>query len=104
MLPVVLSRNGADWWIGRRLPQLLRRGGLEQVGVGVRVQADPSGHSRRTIIPDLARSLRKPLLEMGLASEAELDELDLEARTHLEDPETVAVLGHLFLAWGRKPI
>jgi hypothetical protein len=47
--------------------------------------------------------MRAQVLEMGLATEAELDELDAAARAHLEDPRTIAVFGHLFLVWGRKP-
>jgi hypothetical protein len=43
------------------------------------------------------------VLEMGLASAAELDELDTAARAHLEDPRTVVISGLLFLTWGRKP-
>jgi hypothetical protein len=43
------------------------------------------------------------VLEMGLASAAELDELDSAARTHLDDPRTVVMYGLLFLTWGRKP-
>jgi hypothetical protein len=41
---------------------------------------------------------------MGLANEAELDELDAAARAHLNDPSTVVISGLLFLAWGRKPL
>ena len=40
---------------------------------------------------------------MGLASAADLDELDAAARAHLTDPRTVVMSGLLFLTWGRKP-
>jgi hypothetical protein len=66
-------------------------------------QMYPPGNSRRTIPLDLVRSMRAQILEMGLASEAELNELDAAARAHLDDPRTVAMFGLLFLAWGRKP-
>ena len=36
----------------------------------------PAGHSRRTILPDLVRSLRPMILELGLSDEPELAELD----------------------------
>jgi hypothetical protein len=49
------------------------------------------------------RSMRPFVLEMGLASEAELEELDAAARARLEDPRTVAVSGLFYLVWGRKP-
>src|SRR5215469_10753772 len=103
ILPVVFGRNGADWHIGRRVPELFRQAGLTAVEVEARVQLYPPGNTRRTILADLLRSMRPNVLEMGLASEAELDELDAAARAHLEDPCTVAVSGLFYLVWGRKP-
>ena len=41
--PPVFSRNGADPWIGRRVPELLRQAGLEDIGVQVTAQAYPPG-------------------------------------------------------------
>jgi len=100
---VAFRRNGGDPWIGRRVPELLRRAGLEQVEVEARVQMYPHGNSRRTIRLDLVQSMRPQVLEMGLATAAELDELDAAARAHLDDPRTVVMSGLLFLTWGRKP-
>jgi hypothetical protein len=48
--------------------------------------------------------MRPQVLEMGLATAAELDELDAAARAHLDDPHTVVMSGLLFLTWGRKPV
>ena len=100
---IAFRRNGADPWIGRRVPELFRQAGLEQVEVEARVQMYPHGNSRRTIRLDLVRSMRPQVLEMGLATAAELDELDDAARAHLNDPRTVVMSGLLFLTWGRKP-
>ena len=100
---VVFRRNGADPWIGRRVPELLRQAGLEDVQVEARVQIYPPGNSRRTIRLDLVRGMRPQVLEMGVASVQELDELDTVARAHLQDPHTVEISGLLFLTWGRKP-
>jgi SAM-dependent methyltransferase len=47
--------------------------------------------------------MRPQVLEMGLATDTELDELDAAARAHLDDPDTVVMSGLLFLTWGRKP-
>jgi hypothetical protein len=94
---------GADHTIGRRVPELFRQAGLADAGVEARVQMYPPGNSRRTIRLDLVRSMRAQVLDMGLASEAELEELDASARAHLDDPRTIAVFGLLFLAWARKP-
>ena len=103
IFPVVFGRNGADPHIGRRVPELFRQAGLADVRVEARVQLYPLGNSRRTTRLDLVRSMRPYVLEMGLASAAELEELDAAARAHLEDPHTVVVTGLLYLAWGRKP-
>ncbi len=51
----------------------------------------------------MVSSLRPQVIEMGLATEAELDELDAAARPHLADPHTTVMSGLLFLTWGRKP-
>jgi hypothetical protein len=49
------------------------------------------------------RSARPVILELGLADEEELDDLDRAVREHLDDPRTL-VMPHLtFLVWGRKP-
>jgi len=103
IFPVVFSRNGADPHMGRRVPELFRQAGLADVGAEARVQLYPPGHTRRTITADLVRTLRPFVLEMGLATEAELDELDAGARAHLQDPCTVTVSDLFYLVWGRKP-
>jgi hypothetical protein len=54
--------------------------------VAVHAPAYPAGHSRRTIIPDLLRSLRPVILELGLCDERELAELDRAVRAHLATP------------------
>jgi ubiquinone/menaquinone biosynthesis C-methylase UbiE len=100
---VAFRRNGADPWIGRRVPELFRRAGLEDVQVEARVQMYPPGNSRRTVRLDLVRAMRPQVVQMGLATAAELDELDAAARPHLQDPRTVVMSGLLFLTWGRKP-
>jgi SAM-dependent methyltransferase len=103
LFPVVSARNGADPTIGRRVPELFRRAELQNVVVEARVHAYPHGHSRRTVRLDLVRAMRAQIIEMGLASQAELDSLDAEARAHLGDPDTVVISGHMFLTSGRKP-
>jgi len=101
--PQVFGRNGADPLIGRRVAELFRAAGLEDVEVDATARVYPAGHSRRTIRLDLMRSMRPQILELGLASEAELDHLDAAARAHLDNPRTV-VMPHLFcLTSGRKP-
>ena len=100
---VVFSRNGADAAMGRRVPELFRQAGLTDVGVEAKAQMYPPGNSRRTIRLDLVRAMRPMVLEMQVATEAELDELDAELRPHLTHPDTILMSGLLFLTWGRKP-
>jgi SAM-dependent methyltransferase len=97
------SRSGADLRIGRRLTELYRQAGLCDIEVVAHAPLYPAGHSRRTILPDLVRSLRPVILELGLADEHELIELDTEVRRHLADPHTVALMHLLVVTWGRKP-
>ena len=96
------SRNGADPAMGRRVPELFRQAGLTDVAVESRTQMYPPGNSRRTVRLDLVRSMRPVIVQLGLADQKELDELDAAVRAHIEDPRTVVMSGLLFLAWGRK--
>jgi SAM-dependent methyltransferase len=95
--------DGADTFIGRRLPELLRRAGLAGIGVEAKADIYPAGNSRRTIRADLVRSMRPKILAAGIASERELDEVDQAVREYLSDPDTLMLPHLLFLTWGRKP-
>ena len=97
------GRSGADPCVGRRLPGMYADARLADVGVTVHAGTYPVGHSRRSVIPDLVRSLGPAIIELGLASEHELIELDREVRRHLADPRTVMMPHLLFSVWGRKP-
>jgi len=97
------GRSGADPLIGRRLPELYRQAGLDDIEVVVHAPVYPAGHSRSTILPDLVRSLRPMILDLGLSDEPELTELDRAVREHLADPRTLALAHLLVVTWGRKP-
>lgn len=93
----------ADTFIGRRLPELFRQEGLVAIGVEAKADIYPAGHSRRTLLADLVRSMRPKILAAGIADERELDGVDHTVREHLSDPDTLMLPNLLFLAWGRKP-
>ena len=95
-------RAGADMRLGRRLTELFREAGLTDVGATVYASCYPAGHSRRTVIPDLVRSLHPVILSLGLAGERELAEVDAAVRAHLADPRTLIMPHLLVTAWGRK--
>jgi SAM-dependent methyltransferase len=103
MFAPVFTRNGADWRIGRRLAELYRAAGLQDVQVEALADVYPHGHTRRTIRVDLIRSMRPYVVELGLATETELDELFAEALAHLNNPEVVVMPSLSFLVSGRKP-
>ena len=103
LFDAAFRRNGADPFIGRRLPELYREAGLEDIGVEARAPVHPAGNTRRTARLDLVRSMRPMILERGLADEQELDELDRAVREHLADPNTLIMATLYFLAWGRRP-
>ena len=48
-------------------------------------------------------SAHQVIVKQGIASEAELDELDHAVREHLADPDTLVVPFMYFMVWGRKP-
>ncbi len=100
---IAFSRNGADPHFGRRLAELYRQAGLTDVTVEARAVVYPAGHSRRTIRADLVRSMHPQIIEMGLADQQELDELDTAARKHFKNPDVLVLPSLNFLAWGRKP-
>jgi ubiquinone/menaquinone biosynthesis C-methylase UbiE len=97
------TRAGADPFTGRRLTEMYRLAGLEDTEVRVHAGTYPAGHSRRTVIPDLVRSLHPMISELGLADEHELAELDRAVRRHLADPRTLMMPHLLVTVWGRKP-
>lgn len=103
LFTVAFSRKGADPLIGRRLAELYRDAGLDDVTIEARAGFYPLGHSRRTIRPDLIRALRSQILSLGAADEQELDELDAAAREHLANPDVVVVPHLYFLGTGPKP-
>jgi ubiquinone/menaquinone biosynthesis C-methylase UbiE len=104
LLALSFGRSGADPRLGRRVPEMLRQAGLEQVEVTVHAACYPVGHSRRTLLPDLVRSLRPALLDQGLTSERELAALDVALRAHLADPR-VLMMPHLLVSVvARKPL
>jgi len=96
-------RAGADPLTGRRLTGMYRRAGLTDIQVKVHANAYPAGHSRRTLLPDLVRSLHPVIRELGLAGDAELAVVDGVVRRHLADPDTLMMPHLLFAVWGRKP-
>ena len=103
LLAMAHRQDGADSYVGRRLPHLLATAGMADIAVEARAPVYPPGHPQRTLCPDLVRNLRPRILRWGLIDERELDRLDHAARLHLDDPETLSVPVTYFVARARKP-
>jgi SAM-dependent methyltransferase len=103
ILHAAYRADGADLSIGRKLTLLLGDAGLSDVGTDGRADVHPAGHARRTLLPDLVRSVSAKVVEGGIASRDELAQLDRQVRQLLADPATLTMSCLYFLAWGRKP-
>ena len=102
MFPIVFSRNGADWRMGRRVAELYCAAGLVDIRVDTRGEVYAKGHTRRTIRVDLLRSMRPFIVEFGLATDSELDGLFNVALAHLDDPDVIVMPAVTFLVSARK--
>ncbi len=97
------QRNGADPFLGRRLPRMLRRAGLENVAVNLYAVESGIDHPRRFTFLTFIDNMREAILAGGHIRADELDHYVRSLRTHLEDPETTVISGLFYQVWGRKP-
>ena len=95
--------SGGNVLIGRRLPELLRAAGLEDVQYKVHVDVAMPGGYRRTHLLTLINSLRGQITRLDLLTEHELVRHRQALATHLDDANTVVIDKLLVQAWGRKP-
>jgi hypothetical protein len=94
--------SGGNVFIGRRLPELLRAAGLEDVQYKVHVDFAMRGGPRRTHLLSLIDSLREQITRLDLLSEEELARHQHALAGHLDDLNTVVIDKLLVQAWGRK--
>ena len=97
-------RNGADPYLGRRLPAMMRRAGLEDINVRPDAELYGAEHPRRFTFLTFVDNMRSPILASGDVSEEELDRDVRTLRAHLEDPETTVTSSLMYQACGRKPV
>jgi SAM-dependent methyltransferase len=103
MLNTIWAQDGADPFIGRRLPGLLRGAGLVDVGVDVQVQVHHPGHNYRALLLTFIDNVSEKLTARGLLTQGEITELSESLREHLDDQATTVIFALLVQAWGRKP-
>jgi SAM-dependent methyltransferase len=94
---------GGDVYLGTRLYALARQMGLAEVDfrpvlIGVR-----AGDPMVDYLPATAESLRGTIVRLGLMSEDALDAALVQARRHLQKPDTIFTLYTVMQVWARKP-
>jgi ubiquinone/menaquinone biosynthesis C-methylase UbiE len=93
----------SDLFIGRRLPSLLGRSGLTEVGCDVHAHLWRAGDLYQTLLLRFVDIFRERILEAGLLGESELDDLAGELERHLAKSDTFVTHPLFFQAWGKKP-
>jgi SAM-dependent methyltransferase len=95
--------KGVDLFVGRRTHRMLRDVGIVDLHVSPVIHVYPHGHHRRSIFLDFIQNTRGALVEEGLATNEELNELTQDLKRHLDDPATLVVSHMFFQVWGHKP-
>lgn len=93
---------GGDLTAGQRAYGLLRRAGLEGVGVRTAVVALHDAHPAMRLPIVVAEALRGAIVDGGVLGEDDLDAALRECEQGALDAETVATTFLLVQAWGRK--
>lgn len=103
ILNTYAEMNGIDRTIGPRVPRLMRDAGLVDIRVKPWVHVYPVGHGRRMLLLEFVENARSRLLDQEVVGEAELNELTVALKRHLEDPETLVLSSVFVQAWGHVP-
>jgi SAM-dependent methyltransferase len=97
------ATNGNDYYIGRKLPNLLRAAGLEEIQAHPITHFHPIGDPRRTLMLTFADNFKDRFIAQGVLSESEFSAMRQGLAQRLEDESTLVYLGPYVQAWGRKP-
>lgn len=98
-----VSRRGGDPNIGPRLPLLLKQHGFQNVGVNV-VQPVGTEGEAKLLNPMTMENIADAVLEDGLATREEIDDLVRELYRFAADPNTLAGTPRVVQSWGRRPL
>lgn len=99
----VFHAGGGDGFIGRRLPELLRTAGIQNVQVKVSISTPMLGDYRRTHLISLIDSVHDKVIAMKLLDWTELRRHRDALLRHLSDPATTIIDKLLVQSWGQKP-
>src|SRR5262245_42951691 len=99
---IIGSELGKDLFIGRRLPSLLKRAGLSNVGIHAHALVYRGDHPYKMHLLWFIALGQERILSKGSISSAELSVLVEGLRHHLEQPDTLVSAHLLFQAWGQR--
>ena len=102
-LVAAYPRTGKDFDMGRRLPGLLRDGGLRDVRFRATARVTRPGDYYHTFLLTLCALLREPILAGGRLDPETLERHAAELRAHLDRPGTLTCQPLLWQAWGTSP-
>lgn len=97
-----VRRRGGDPNIGPRLPGLLQTAGFASVGVHV-VQPVALQGDAKLINALTMENIAGPVLEDGLATREEIDQIIRELYDLAADQTTLAGTPRIVQTWGRRP-
>jgi SAM-dependent methyltransferase len=95
--------RGGDPDIGPKLPSLLARAGLDELGMHVVQPAGFQGDAT-IIAPITLQAIGDAVVDAGLATTQELTQLHGELSAYARTPGTVMSLPRVVQAWGRRPV
>jgi ubiquinone/menaquinone biosynthesis C-methylase UbiE len=98
----VFHAGGGDGYIGRRLPELLRTAGAQNVQVNVHAEMAKPNEYRRTHLISLLDSVRHKIIAAGLLEDQQLQDHREALIGHLNDPATIVIDKLLVQSWGQK--
>ena len=98
----VVRQRGGDPNIGPRLPLLLKDCGLEAIGVTA-VQPIGVEGEVKLIDPLTMENIAEAVLQDGLATREEIEQIVCELYAFAADPATVAGVPRVVQSWGRRP-
>jgi SAM-dependent methyltransferase len=97
-----LRRRGGDADLGGRLPELLRRAGLERVRVDIAQTVLFEGEAK-LLYPLTIENMTESIVGEGVAGAAEVAGLVAELTRLAEDPDGLVALPYCVQAWGYAP-
>ncbi len=99
----LMRQRGADPDIGRKLPELLRNAGVQDVHVNIVHPVFTEGDGK-LVAQITMENLADAAMESGLASRDEIDSIIEEIAKAARDPRTIMSMPCMYQVWGtRKP-